>query len=250
MVFLALINDMKFIKLLIFTLLIPAALLAQKSKPWNKPLYDSKKFHYGFAFTGGKLDFSFAPNLNIYNEDVNYPNKFDTVYSIESEGKFMFGASMVSNMKLNENWDLRLIPGLYFGQRDLVYLLNNDIGKPYKHTMKIESTLLQFPLLLKYRAVRENNYRPYVVFGANYAIDLASRKKISEDEKPKIRLKSHDILLEAGFGVDYYLPFFKFSHEIRFSYGLFNIVNCDDTEYTTFIDKLGTKTVSLVIYFE
>ncbi|MDA3893283.1 MAG: porin family protein [Salinivirgaceae bacterium] len=233
-------------------MLIPLGLLAQKSKPWNKPLYDAYKFHYGFAFTAGKLDFSYAPHINLYAPvDKDHPRPLDSIYSIEGKGGFLFGASIVGNMRINENWDLRLLPGLYFGQRQLDYLMNKEGSKDIiLHDMVIESTFLQFPLLLKYRAERQNNYRPYVVFGVNYALDLASRKKIKEQEKPKIRLDRHDVLLEAGFGVDYYLPYFKFSSEIRFSYGILNIVNYDDTRYTQAIKKLGTKMVTLVIYFE
>jgi len=53
-----------------------------------------------------------------------------------------------------------------------------------------------------------------------------------------------------GFGVDYYLPFFKFSTELRFSYGLMNVVNFDNTQYTKIYDRLGSKMVTLVVYFE
>lgn len=233
-------------KLLFILLFIPVTLFAQKSKPWHKPLYDALPYHYGFAFSGGVLDFSVS-NSAIFND-------LDSVYSVEGHTKPLFGASMVGNLRLNENWDLRFIPGLYFGQRNLDYLvLDNVTGNDStfkSHTMKIESTLLQFPVLVKYRSVRENNYRPYVVFGANYAIDLAARKKIKEEEKPKIRLNRHDIFLEMGFGVDYYLPYFKLSTEIRFSYGLLNIVNYDSSQYTTALDRLGSKMVTFIVYFE
>jgi hypothetical protein len=53
--------------------------------------------------------------------------------------------------------------------------------------MKIESTLLQFPLLFKYRAQRESNYR-HMCFWFYPAIDLATKKKVKEEEKPKISL--------------------------------------------------------------
>jgi hypothetical protein len=233
-------------KLLFILLFIPVTLFAQKSKPWNKPLYDVLPYHYGFAFSGGVLDFSVS-NAAIFNQ-------LDSVYSVEGQAKPLFGASMVGNLRLNENWDLRFIPGLYFGQRNLNYLVLDNTTLTdtsfISQTMKIESTLLQFPILLKYRSVRENNYRPYVVFGANYAIDLAARKKIKEEELPKIRLNRHDIYLEMGFGIDYYLPYFKLSTEIRFSYGLLNIVNYDNSQYTSALDRLGSKMVTFIVYFE
>ena len=116
--------------------------------------------------------------------------------------------------------------------------------------MKIESTYATFPLLLKYRSVRLNNYRPYIIAGINYAFDLESEKKIRDDEKPKIRLNRHDIYVEFGFGSDYYFPFFKFSTELKFSFGLLNMIRPDETEYTKAIEKLNGRMVSLMFYFE
>ena len=232
-------------KIVILLILLPLGLFAQKKKPWNKPLYDAMPYHYGFAFTGGILDFSVTHSATF--------NSFDTVYSVEGIAKPLFGASIVGNLRLNENWDLRFLPGLYFGQRNLDYLLSEINGidtSYYNHTMKIESTILQFPLLVKYRAVRESNYRPYVVFGVNYALDLAARKKIKPEEEPKIKLNAQDVYLEIGVGVDYYLPFFKLSTEVRFSYGMLNIVNYDGREITNAFDKLGSKMVTFVVYFE
>lgn len=235
----------KLFKILPLLILLPVLLSAQKSKVWNKPLYDAYPYHFGFSFSTGVLDFSVA-------HDIQF-NQFDSVYSVEGSAKPIFGASIVGVLKLNENLDLRFLPGLSFGQRDLKYLYKYTEGEDTvftSHTMKIESTHLQFPLLIKYRSTRENNYRPYIIAGTNYTIDLASQKKIKESEKPKIRLKRHDILLEAGFGVDYYLPFFKFSTELKFSYGLLNMVNYDQTEFTRAYESLGTKMVTFSIYFE
>jgi len=248
LVFLAFIElKMQLKKLVILLFLIPVSLFAQKAKVWNKPLYDAYPFHFGFAFTFGVLDFSVAHSDYFLNQPDS--NK---IFSIEGQQRPLFGASMVSNLRINDNLDLRFIPGLHFGQRDLTYVMVSD-KTPYdtiSHNMKIESTFLQFPLLLKYRAVRQNNYRPYLIGGVNYAIDLAARKKIKDEEQPKIRLNRQDIYLEVGFGVDYYLPFFKFSTELRFSYGLMNVVTYDDTRYTKVFDKLGSKMTTLVIYFE
>ncbi|PKP08722.1 MAG: hypothetical protein CVU09_14280 [Bacteroidetes bacterium HGW-Bacteroidetes-4] len=238
--------EMRLKKLIFILFIIPIGLYAQKPKAWNKPLYDVYPYHFGFAFSFGVLDFSVKHSDYFLNQNP------DSIFSVEGIAKPLFGASMVTNLRLTENLDLRFIPGLYFGQRDLNYLHIPETGTTdtSMHTMKIESTFLQFPLLFKYRSTRENNYRPYLVFGASYGIDLAARKKIKQEEMPKIRLQRHDIFLEMGAGIDYYLPFFKFSTELRFSYGLMNVVSYDNTKYTRVYDKLGSKMVTLVIYFE
>ncbi len=248
------INHMTIKKALILVLLfIPTAIFAQKAKVWNKPLYDSYQYHFGFAFSLGSLDFAVD-----HSDDFNNLDIMDTVYAVTGYSKPIFGASIVGNLKLNNNFDLRFIPGLAFGQRDLKYLVTKDEGETFSYrNMKIESTFLQFPLLIKYRAVRENNYRPYLILGVNYTIDFATRKKVKEEEKPKINLNKHDLLIEAGFGIDYYLPFFKFTTELKFSYGLMNVVNysydAEDREsqiYADVFDRLGTKMVTLTIFFE
>lgn len=236
-------------KLFFILLLFPLVLSAQKSKVWNKPLYDAYRYHFGFAFNVGLLDFSV-----IHAKDF----ASSPVYSVEGTAGPTGGVSMVGNLRLGDHFDLRLTPGMIFGQRNLNYWYDTtlninavDTAVTHFQNMKIETTYLQFPLGIKYRAERENNYRPYIYLGVNYVIDLASRKKVKEEEKPKIRLKQQDILLEAAFGVDNYLPFFKFTGEIRFSYGLSNIVKYDNTMFTnqTF-ERLGSKMVSLIVFFE
>jgi hypothetical protein len=236
---------MRFKRVLILVILVfPSITFAQKSKAWNKPLYDAKQYHYGFAFSAGVLDFSVALADNFFKPE------FDTVRAVEGLSRSVFGASMVGVLKLSDNFDLKIVPGLFFGQRDLEYLYLKENGTYGYHTMKIESTLLQFPLLLKYRAERQNNYRPYVIFGVNYAIDFAAGKKIKDFEKPKIRLNKHDVYAEIGVGLDNYLPFFKLSTELKFSYGLMNMINYDGTVYSKTFRRLGSKMVTLIVYFE
>jgi len=245
---------MRLKKLIILFLLIPLGLFAQKAKVWNKPLYDAYPFHFGFAFTFGVLDFSVAHS----DYFLNQPDSIK-IFSIEGQPGALFGASMVSNLRINDNFDLRFIPGLHFGQRKLTYLMVDKIVSGdtliKSQVFNLESTLLQFPLLLKYRAVRQNNYRPYLIFGVNYVVDLQARKEIyfgivDNFEIEKRFLKSQDLYLEMGFGVDNYLPFFKFSTEIRFSYGLLNIAYDNNLTYYKVFDKLGSKMTTLVIYFE
>lgn len=216
----------------------------QKKQVWNKPLYDEYPYHYGFAL-----------GLNSFTmRSVNSPTFFtlDTVYSIETAKQPGFSILMVGNLRLSKDFDLRFTPGLVFGQRNLHYLLkeNQTTDNLREHIMRIESTYATFPLLLKYRSIRLNNYRPYILAGINYAFDLESEKKIRDEEHPKIRLLRHDVYLEAGLGVDYYFPFFKFATELKISIGMLNMVRYDHTEYTRALEKLNSRIVSLLFYFE
>ncbi len=231
-------------KLIILLLVIPLGLFAQKSKTWNKAYYDAEPYHFGFSFSAGVLDFDVT-------HATDFGSSYDSVYSVEAISKPVFGAYIVGVYKINDFLDLRFSPGMSFGQRNISYLLQETEGNFKTEELKLESTNIQFPMLVKYRATRQGNYRPYFVGGLNYTIDLAARKGVEygNDRKDKW-LKSHDVLAEVGFGVDYYLSFFKFSTELKFSYGLMDISYDNGMQYTTVFDRLGTKMFTFNIFFE
>ena len=53
----------------------------------------------------------------------------------------------------------------------------------YNDQQRLESSFLEFPLLLKLKGDRMNNVSPYVIGGFNYRYDLAAKKDF-DDEKP------------------------------------------------------------------
>ncbi|MCK5823138.1 MAG: PorT family protein [Bacteroidales bacterium] len=254
---------MKRLIIIIFCILTINA-VAQKNKVLNKPKYDNYWYHFGFAIGLNTMDFTihkagnFLGDAVYIDEKLEYPNdqKY-SIYSIENIRKPGFNINIVTNLRINEDWDLRFTPGLCFGQRDLDYLVlrMDTVAVPnetytYHHIMSLESTFLQFPLFLKYRAKRINNYRPYVIGGLNYSYDLAIKIKSDNDDVQKITLNHSDFYLEMGFGIDYYLTFFKLSSEIKFSLGLNDVLKHDKSGYTRSIDKMNSKIVSLIFYFE
>ena len=252
---------MKRLIIIIFCILSISA-SAQRNKVFNKPKYDNYWYHFGFALGINTMDFTIQKAGNFLKDDALYSidsiDATDKVYSINSIENIRrpgFNINIVSNLRVNDNWDLRFTPGLCFGQRDLDYLvvLKDTIKNetyPVHHIMSLESTFLQFPVYLKYRAKRINNYRPYVIGGINYSYDLAIKIKKDKDKEPKITLTHNDFYFEMGFGVDYYFSYFKFSSEIKFSLGLNDVLKHDKSGYTRSIDKMNSKIVSLIFYFE
>ena len=77
---------------------------------------------------------------------------------------------------------------------------------------------------------------------------MVSQAKV--EDKNLFKVKKHDFLYELGFGVDIYFEFFKFSPEIKASFGLNNILVNDDTQFTDIIDKIYTKAFLLSFTFE
>jgi outer membrane protein with beta-barrel domain len=120
--------------------------------------------------------------------------------------------------------------------------------------MKIESTFIDLPLLLKYKATRINNTRPYLIGGINVRNDMARNKEFNEDEEIYIKLKPFDVYYELGVGIDFYLAFFKFSTEIKYSVGTLNVVSSNAYEeypqYANSMDSMKSRMFMISLHFE
>ena len=215
----------------------------------NLKYYDHKKFHFGFTVGLNTSDFYIRNSDTFFDTSV-----IKQVYSIENIQQPGFHLGPISNLRLGKFFDLRLLLNLTFTQRDLHYtiLKENQAGESYfeSHIMKLSSTFLEFPLLLKYKSKRINNYRFYIIGGVNPRLDLAAKKKIPEELMPMIRLEQPDIYGEFGAGIDIYLPYFKFSPEIKMGVGLNNMAVSDNTEYTGAMKYLKSKVFLISFHFE
>lgn len=214
---------------------------AQYTRPINLARYDNQQIHFGFTLGLNRMDFTIKNSGDFF--------LLDSVYSVENQPMMGFNLGIVSDLRINQHWNLRFLPGLIFGQRNMEYLVLKDSQFTTK-VMKIESTFLDFPLVFKYRAQRINDYRPYLLMGGSYKFDLAAQKEIKEEEKPKIRLHRSDFYYEVGFGIDYYLPYFKLSTELKFAVGINNIIKTDNTQYTRAIHRMNSKMIILSFHFE
>ena len=110
--------------------------------------------------------------------------------------------------------------------------------------------MIDFPIHLKYKSARYNNFRAYVLLGVKYSLDIASKEAIDDEGQEIVKLKKNDIMGEIGFGIDFYLEYFKFSPQIKLTHGIINLLAKDDTIYTSSINKLTTNGWMLSFTFE
>lgn len=216
--------------------------MAQKPVPMNLPKLDQQVAHFGYSLGLNTMDFNIRPS-------ANFLTSFDTVMAVEV-GRFVgFNINIISNLRLGEYIDLRFLPGLIFGQRNLEYkyVKNNQYRR---HSMMIESTFVDFPLSFKFRAARINNWRPFILAGTSARIDLASQRKIKPEDRPKIRLKPFDTYYEVGAGLDFFLEYFMFGIELKSSWGIFNVVAYDNSQFTDYYKKLNSHMLVLSFHFE
>ncbi len=221
---------------------------AQKPRAKNLPTHDDRLLHFGFTVGLNTMDFG------VRNSNEYVGNTGDTYYADVYKLQPGFHVSIVSNLRLNEYMDLRFLPGIAFGERELNYI--NILGAPHTEfpSVKVNSSFLDFPLLLKYKGKRINNFRPYLISGGNMRIDLAKKSKYDEENGVLVLLKPLDFYYEIGFGFDSYLQYFKLTTEIRYSIGIRNVFNdlegSTHPELVTAIDKLFSRLFLISFYFE
>lgn len=225
-------------------LLFPATVFGQQKTVKNNPEYDDEPKHFGFSVGLNTMDFKFG---RIYNPNIGDTSNYYSDVATLIPG---FQVNMIAEFRLAEYFSLFLNPGFAFGQRNIGFYRH----KKLVHEMKLESSFLEFPVLIKYKSKRINNFRPYLIGGGNVRYDLAPKKKIKTGEAETIILNRFDVYYEFGFGIDYYFPFFKLSTEIKYSVGLTNVIDPPTSgtksAYVKAINELNSNVLMLTFHFQ
>lgn len=206
--------------------------------------HDEKPYHFGFSLGVNKMGFALKPNF----EDLEFR------YTLP-EPDYGFHIGIVSNLKLARLWDLRFVPTLSFGDR---YIYYHDSGSGFikdnpDRSGIFDPTLLEFPVHFKFKSVRMTNTRVYLIGGLKYSYDLASIEDGVGDDDIYVRVARNDFHYEMGVGFDYYFYYFKFSAEIKASFGIANLAREGDFEYQRYfssIDRLNSQSIMISFLFE
>jgi hypothetical protein len=224
-------------------LLSNLTIYGQKQKPKNESWYDDKPLHFGFSLGFNTMDFNITPSQQYYQTDSLYPevSKLNPGINIE----------IITNLRVSDHLDVRFLPGVSFGQRVVRFYKNRVL---VNEQQKLESSFLEFPLLLKYKGDRMNNVRPYVIGGLNYRYDLAGKKEFDDAKPIYLRIKRPDLYYELGAGLDFYLTYFKLSVELKMSNGLGNVLIKEAApghpQYYNAIEKIKSQIWVLAFHFE
>jgi hypothetical protein len=218
----------------LFFLSINSSAQRNNSKIKNLQNFDQKKIHFGYYI-----------GLNNYNYKLDYLNNPSSEGIINIENSFGLNVGLIGDLKLRKNLNLRFEPGLKTNKLNVLYP-NND-------TREIKSTYIQLPLLLKYGAKRYNNIKPYVLGGLSTSFNLSGNQNSPEDNNNGVfRLKTNTFYYELGFGIDFYLRYFKFSPSIRGVFSLKNEIVPDldpNSPWTGNIDKMSTRAIFINFSF-
>lgn len=222
----------------------------QKKKIQYNPGYDNRPFHLGFTLGFNKLDYRITPSKYLL-----FAGNTDSVYHIDSRSTPGIHLGIVSDLRMGNHFNLRFLPGLIFSQRNLVYKMRDFSSTEeeisfYTYNMKLPSIHIDAPISVKIRATRINNYRMYLLAGMALKYDLETKRVQKENSDYTIRQEPLDYYYEFGFGVDWYLVYFKLSTEIKFSFGLKDILIQESIEYSRALEKLKSRMVIFSLHFE
>ena len=160
---------------------------------------------------------------------------------------------------INENFKIRFVlPSLSFQESEMEYTyLNPSNLQPTVYIKSLRPVYLDFPVLLKFRTNRINNYAVYGIVGLRYGIDMSSNIDVNNSidlEDQVIKLNKHDFGSEIGGGVDLFLEYFKLGIELKLGSGmrnmLYNTPGEDPTKFDNAIESLRSRVWTLSFTFE
>ncbi len=224
--------------------LISAVAMAQPQgrKLQNLPYIDNKMWHLGFSIGTHVQDMQFVHNGFIAEQGESW---FMDIPDF-SPG---FNVNLMADLYLCPYLNLRFTPGMFFGNKIVKFREHNT--QTYR-TQDIKSNYIVLPVELKFSAQRFNNFRPYIIGGVMGTADVAKKRN------DLLKLNTFDGYLTIGLGCDFYLPYFKLIPELKFCFGLANVINTKrndlrdpaDIKYTNSLKKATSNMVILSFYFE
>ena len=216
-----------------------------KKRPINLTQFDEKFMHFGFSLGINSSDFFSETNLGVN----------DSLLKMESNPQLGFNLGIVADLHIGTNANLRFIPTLSFSQRNLEYTFREgNTLETKKYVKPVESTYIDFPLNLKLRSNRHGNFAAYVVGGGMYSYDLVSQEGVSNTtlnfDDLIVKVNRHTISYQVGAGFDFFLEYFKFSPEFKFSGGINNNHVQDGTVFSAPINYLKSRIFLISLTFE
>lgn len=220
---------------------------AQHPDAINLPFFDNQKVHYGFliGMHSGRFGLKYS--------DAFIEPEMDTLQNIIPRPSLGFKLGFIVDFHIFENLDVRLNPTVSFNQFKLYYQTTTTApgaAEPIAIEELLDPTYVELPILLKYKSVRRKNARMYVLAGVNPSL-RASGSKDEKDDSERLLIKKFNFALEFGAGFDLFQPLFKFSPELRYSYGLTNVLDTSKpNDFSAGIKDLSIHTLTFYITFE
>lgn len=217
----------------------------------NRQYADMKPLHFGFSVGANFQDLNITNNGYLCEDGEQW-------WADVPQHSPGFCVNVLADWRLGKHFNLRVSPGMYFGNKVVQFRNSNALpdepdNMHIRQSQNVKATYLVLPIDLKISSLRYHNLRPYVTTGVMPTWNLA------KDHSEQFKIKKTDVMLTVGMGCDFYLPFFKFCPEVKFCFGLKNILdkkrpdlqdNPEMMRFTDSVDKLQNNMVVLTFNFE
>jgi len=232
-------------RIVLIIFLVPFTLLGQRFKQDCYKNFDRRLFHFGFMLGFNTSDFTLYPELNNYE---NYK-----ILTVENDAQPGGQLGILTTMRIGTPMvRLRFIPTISFQERSIKYRFEDTTKVGFRiEDERVNSTNLDFPLMLQFRTRRLNNFAAYCLIGGQYSLDLQSQEKASQDYiDPFIKIKRQDWQGQIGAGLEFFAPYFKFGLELKFTHGFGNSFVKDNTYIAAPIRNLYNRGWVVSFIFE
>jgi len=215
----------------------------------NLSSFDDKFFHFGFALSYNKSDYYLSKSLTFNPID-------DSLQSLLVKPMPGFTLGVITSINFNPNFKLRFaIPSLSFQERNIEYrYLDPSNDESITIVKSLRPVYLDFPILLKFRTDRIDNWAVYGITGMRFGLDMASDKDVNNLGAPIdeqiIKLTKADFGMEVGGGFDFFLQYFKLGVELKLGVGMVNIHINEGTQFDDPIGSLKSKVWTFSLTFE
>jgi hypothetical protein len=227
-------------------------LLAQIPPAWGGGAdQNDLSFGFSFAYVSSSYKIIKQPNWRdpYYDPGVGR-NITDQLNSIVSTPLPGFGIGFITRYRLTDHIEGRFTPALIFADRGISY----SYATPSQDvTKQVQATNVDFPLEVKLKSDRINNFRAYIMGGVKYSQAIGKGNTDNTDLNPLDRTFKNVTgfgSYEAGLGCDIYFEFFKLSPEIKLSNSFGNVLVPQNQPYSTPISKLYLHTITFSLIFE
>ena len=229
---------MKKIYTCILLFALSASIFAQ-----NRPYIDDKLVHFGFSLGINMMDFATPASLDTIDGEIWHARQSSLIPG--------FSVGFITDVRISRHLNLRVTPTLDFGVHTISYKTESRNGGTKK--TDVLAMPITLPILLKWSAEREVNYRPYLVGGGGISYDFAL------DKKSPILQRPLDFFVEVGVGCDFYFEWFKLCPQLTFRMGFMDVLTPieqrtglepDKFFYTNALDRLLNRQLTLTFNFE
>lgn len=225
--------------------IICIASMAQYGKEMYREEHDDKPYYFGMTLAAGHglLNHYKAPRFLADDSVLTAVPGFSPSFNL--------GLSATWHPLLR--WELRFNPQLMLGiSRSFNYFLANKYlpGEGVFVKKTIQSTIVSFPLSVKFNSDRIRNFRVYMLGGGQFDVDLASNS-LARNAEDMVKLKRYDYGVHCGIGFNFFLPFVTVSPELKFVTGLTNLhTPTPSLKYSAVLGNIQSRMIVFSIHLE